>query len=48
MAVLLLLAALAQSPADRATLESLRDSLGLVVDSTALHGLEAATVPSLQ
>src|SRR5213594_1293617 len=44
MAVLLLLAALAQSPADRATLESLRDSLGLVADSTALHGLEAATI----
>src|SRR6267378_6253962 len=44
MAVLLLLAALAQSPADRATLESLRDSLGLVADSTALHRLEAATI----
>src|SRR6267142_2579700 len=44
MAVLLLLAALAQSPADRATLESLRDSLGLVTDSTALHRLEAATI----
>ncbi len=42
--MLLLLAALAQSPADRATLESLRDSLGLVADSTALHGLEAATI----
>src|SRR2546426_11722005 len=44
MAVLLLLAALAQSPADRATLESLRDSLGLVTDSTALHRLEATTI----
>src|SRR2546427_5734775 len=44
MAVLLLLAALAQSPADRATLESLRDSLGLVADSTALHALEATTI----
>jgi len=37
-------AALAQSPADRATLESLRDSLGLVTDSTALHRLEATTI----
>lgn len=44
MAVLLLLAALAQSPADRASLESLRDSLGIVSDSTALHRLEATTI----
>src|SRR5919197_4525013 len=42
--VLLLLAALAQSPVDRATLESLRDSLGLITDSAALHRLEAATI----
>lgn len=44
MAVLLLLAALAQSPADRASLESLRDSLSLIPDSLALHQLEAATI----
>jgi GWxTD domain-containing protein len=44
MAVLLLLAALAQSPADRATLESLRDSLGQIQDTVALHRLEAAAI----
>jgi GWxTD domain-containing protein len=44
MGVLLLLAALAQSPADRATLESLRDSLGVITDTTSLHELEAATI----
>jgi len=42
--VLLLLAALAQSPADRATLASLRDSLALANDSVALRRLEAATI----
>ncbi len=44
MSVLLLLAALAQSPADRAILESLRDSLGSVSDSAALRQLEAGTI----
>jgi len=44
MTVLLLLAALVQSPADRAMLESLRDSLGTVTDSVALHRLEATTI----
>lgn len=42
--MLLLLAALAQSPADRVALESLRDSLGLIPDTLALHQLEAATI----
>ena len=44
MAVLLLLAVLAQSPADRVALESLRDSLGSVRDSVALHALEAGYI----
>ncbi len=34
----------AQSPADRAAIEALRDSLGTVQDSAALRGLEAATI----
>jgi hypothetical protein len=42
--VLLLLTALAQSPADRATLEALRDSLALATDSLSLRRLEAATI----
>lgn len=42
--VLFLLAALVQSPADRAAMASLRDSLGLVNDSVALRRLEAATI----
>ena len=42
--VLLLLATLAQSPADRASLELLRDSLGGVSDSLALQQLEATTI----
>jgi GWxTD domain-containing protein len=42
--VLLLVAALVQSPADRAGLESLRDSIGQVQDSAALKQLEAATI----
>ena len=44
-AVLLLLAALAQSPADRASLETLRDSLAAMTDSAALLQLEATTIP---
>ncbi len=44
MAVLLILAALVQAPADRATLESLRDSLSQVEDSVSLKRLETATV----
>ena len=44
-AVLLLLATLAQSPADRASLETLRDSLAAVTDSAALLQLEATTIP---
>lgn len=44
MCALLLLAALVQSPADRATLESLRDSLGAVSDSAALRQLEVGTI----
>src|SRR5260370_22268932 len=44
MALLLVLAALAQSPADRVAIESLRDSLGLVTDSVALARLEATTI----
>ena len=43
--VLLVLATLAQSPADRATLEALRDSLSAVTDSTALQQLETRTIP---
>jgi len=43
--VLLLVATLAQSPADRASLEVLRDSLAVVTDSLALHQLEASTIP---
>ena len=43
--VLVLLTALAQSPADRASLEALRDSLAPVTDSVALSRLEAATIP---
>jgi GWxTD domain-containing protein len=42
--VLLVLTALAQSPADRASLEALRDSLGNVADTAALTSLEAATI----
>ena len=42
--MLLLLTALAQSPADRAMVESLRDSLASVSDSSALHRLEANTI----
>src|ERR1051326_4201462 len=44
MGVLLLLTALVQSPADRASIESLRDSLAGVTDTVALHALEAATI----
>ncbi len=44
MALLLVLAALAQSPADRVAIESLRDSLSLVTDSVALAGVEATTI----
>ena len=44
MAVLLVLAALAQAPADRANLEALRDSLSLLKDSIALTRLEASTI----
>src|SRR2546421_5889807 len=42
--MLLLLAVLVQSPADRASIESLRDSLALVQDSVALARLEASTI----
>ncbi|MGH7520307.1 MAG: GWxTD domain-containing protein [Gemmatimonadales bacterium] len=42
--VLLLLTALAQSPADRATLATLRDSLALAKDSVSLRRLELATI----
>ncbi len=42
--VLLVLTALAQSPADRAALSSLRDSLALANDSITLRRLEAATI----
>jgi GWxTD domain-containing protein len=42
---LLLLATLAQSPADRASLEALRDSLAGVTDSAGLAQLEATTIP---
>ena len=42
--MLLLLAVLVQSPADRASIESLRDSLALVQDSVALAQLEASTI----
>jgi GWxTD domain-containing protein len=42
--VLLLLTALAQSPADRASLETLRDSLALAHDSVSLRRLEAAAI----
>ena len=41
---LLLLATLAQSPADRASIVALRDSLATVTDSAALHQLETATI----
>lgn len=44
MPVLLILAALVQAPADRATLEVLRDSLSQVEDSVALKRLETATI----
>lgn len=44
MPLLLLLAALAQAPADRANLEALRDSLSLVKDSVALSRLELGTI----
>jgi len=44
MGVLLLLTALVQSPADRASIESLRDSLAGVTDTVALHALEGATI----
>src|SRR5688500_15873747 len=43
--VLVLLTALAQSPADRASLEALRDSLATVSDTVALSRLEATTIP---
>src|SRR5216684_75022 len=46
MALLLVLAALAQSPADRVAIESLRDSLSLVTDSVALARVEATTIES--
>src|SRR2546430_4578093 len=42
--MLLLLAVLVQSPADRASIESLRDSLALLQDSVALARLEASTI----
>jgi GWxTD domain-containing protein len=42
--VLLFLAVLAQSPADRAALEALRDSLSTVTDSAALQRLETTTI----
>ena len=42
--VLLLVTTLAQSPADRASLEVLRDSLAGTADSLALHALEATTI----
>src|SRR2546423_12629311 len=42
--MLLLLAVLVQSPADRASIESLRDSLALVQDTVALAQLEASTI----
>src|SRR5213594_4052944 len=44
MAVLLVLAALVQAPADRANLETLRDSLSLVQDSVVLLQLETTTI----
>jgi len=44
MPLLALLAVLAQAPAERADLESLRDSLAVVQDSTALSQLEAAAI----
>src|SRR6266566_2608286 len=44
MALLLFLAALAQSPADRVAIESLRDSLALVTDSVSLARREATTI----
>src|SRR2546427_1653899 len=44
MALLLVLAALAQSPADRVAIESLRDSLALGTDSVALARVEATTI----
>ena len=42
--LLLVLAALTQSPADRVAIESLRDSLALVTDTVALARLEATTI----
>jgi GWxTD domain-containing protein len=42
--LLLVLAALTQSPADRVAIESLRDSLALVTDSAALARLETHTI----
>jgi GWxTD domain-containing protein len=39
-----LLAVLVQAPAERADLESLRDSLAVIQDSTGLRRLEAATI----
>jgi GWxTD domain-containing protein len=44
MHLLFLVAVLAQSPADRAALESLRDSLSAARDSAALREVEAATI----
>ncbi|HWC74160.1 MAG TPA: GWxTD domain-containing protein [Gemmatimonadales bacterium] len=44
MALLFILAALVQAPADRADLEKLRDSLSFVKDSVALLRLEASTI----
>src|SRR5687767_3100820 len=44
MPFVLLLAVLAQAPAERAEIEALRDSLAAVQDSVALGRLEAATI----
>lgn len=44
MPFVLLLAVLAQAPAERAEIEALRDSLATVQDSVALGRLEAATI----
>src|SRR4051812_27233867 len=44
MVPFLILATLAQAPAERTALETLRDSLSAVADSAALHRLETATI----
>src|SRR5260370_10235588 len=44
MPLLLVLTALAQSPADRVAIESLRDSLSLVTDRVGLAGVEATPI----